>query len=146
MCERISLGRTMPTELPIVVILTVVAIFDLHRYYNIRFNTLLAPIILSAGGDFIDYRLELGVLLDENLAEVAVLIEEDRLQADEFQKCQEHGNQRALATGVAEQPMQRDGTVFHGEAAAEELDHLAYGNGILLDIENRAGAEPLQDA
>jgi hypothetical protein len=85
------------------------------------------------------------VLLDEDLAEGAVLAEQDGLQADQFQQRQEHGDQRALGAGVAEQAAQGHGLVFHGEAAGEELDHLADGDGVFLHVEDGAVAGALQN-
>ena len=50
---------------------------------------------------FIHNGVEAGVLFDENLAKLAVLAEEDGLEADKFEQGQEHGNEGALGAGVA---------------------------------------------
>ena len=89
----------------------------------------LTPVIVSAGQSFVHYRVEAGVFLDEDLAELAVLAEKDGLEADQLKQTQEHGDESALGVRVAEQTAQCHGLVFHSEAPREELNHLADGNG-----------------
>jgi len=59
-------------------------------------RTELPPVVPGVHQAFIHHRIETGVLLDEDLAELAVLAQEDGLQADQFQQGQEHGDERAL--------------------------------------------------
>ena len=46
---------------------------------------------------------------------------------------------------MAEQAAQGYRLVFHGEAAGEELDHLADGDRVLFDVEDRPAACALED-
>jgi hypothetical protein len=104
----------------------------------------LAPVVLDAEA-FVDGLFELLVLLDVDLAEAAVLAEEDGLEADEFEQGEEHGNDGVNGAGVGEEFGEGDGAVFHHEAAADEVDHLTDGDGVLFDVEDRAAFGALDD-
>ncbi len=60
---------------------------------QIGFDVVLLPVVAGVGQALVHYGVEAGVLLDEDLAEGAVLAEQDSLQADQFQQGQEDGDQ-----------------------------------------------------
>src|ERR1035437_6602851 len=137
----------MPAELPMAMILVVVAMRSLLAgpKYNISYNERLPPVVAGVGQAFVHHRVEAGVLLDEDLAELAVLAEQDGLEADQLQQRQEHGDEGALGAGVAQEAARGHGLVFHSEAASEEPDHLAHGDRVFADVNHRALAGALQD-
>ena len=73
------------------------------------------------------------------------LVEQDGLQADQLQHGEEHADEGALGVGVVEQPAQADGLVFHEQAAFDVVDHLGDGDGLLVDVEDGALAEAVED-
>src|SRR5579863_1139444 len=75
------------------------------------------PVVTGVGQALIHRGVKAGVLLDEDFAEVPVLVEQDGLQAHQLKKRKEHGDESALRMRVAEQTAQRHRLVFHGEAA-----------------------------
>ena len=76
---------------------------------------------------------------------MAILAQKDGLKAHQLKQGEKHGDRGALGVRVTEQAAQRDGLVFHGEAAGEELDHLADGDGVLFNINDGAVARALQN-
>src|ERR1019366_4659848 len=87
---RVSLGRMIPAELPTAIIFVVVAMgappANIIICVITRVITKLPPVVSGVGEAVIHHVLEADVLLDEDLAEGAVLAEQDGLKANQFQQ------------------------------------------------------------
>src|SRR5580700_3542112 len=105
----------------------------------------LPPLVGGVGEAFIYDGVEAGPLLDKDLGEGAVLAEQNRLEADEFEEGKEHSDESALGLAVAEQLAERERAIFHGEATGEELDHLPDSDRVVLQVEGGALAGALED-
>src|SRR6201996_1505274 len=104
----------------------------------------LTPVVADAtlvGHDLV----EVVGLFDEDVAERFGLAEQNGLQTDELQHGEEGADEGALGAGVLEELAQADRAVLHGEAALDEVDHLADGDGVLVDGVDGAVAETLEN-
>ena len=72
-------------------------------------------------------------------------MEEYGLQADELEHGEEHADDGALGVGVVEQLAEADGFVFHEQAAFDVVDHLGDGDGVLVDVEDGARLDAVED-
>src|SRR5271166_2206173 len=83
-----------------------------------------SPPIILHWRSFCHQRIEMGVLLEHDLAEDFVLACQHRLQTNQLQNRQERAHQRRARAHVAQQLLQPDGTVFQGEPPPHIVNHL----------------------
>jgi len=104
----------------------------------------LAPVVAGVSLVFKDLVEGFG-LLDEDVGGEVRLVKEDGPEADELEHGEEHADDGGLGVGVAKEFAEGDGAVLHEQAAFDVVDHLGDGDGVLIDVEDGALAQTIED-